>query len=172
MEDNQLVTAKVAADTLNTSTDIPENKLVTYGELLSMLEEMPKLNGYINSSYNDIYKALIQKDEYHFLLVQNKALTEAYVRSGYGAVTLTSDTLGGYTAVPNVSGNESVIVEHNGKNGVECYRYAPTSNGGFERKKVAGRNDPSSSYTYMITFNMNNDYDMSGYGYFYYVCIL
>ena len=37
MEDNQLVTAKVASETLATNTDLPENKLITYSELLTMI---------------------------------------------------------------------------------------------------------------------------------------
>lgn len=37
MEDNQLVTAKVASEALAITTDLPENKLITYGELLEMI---------------------------------------------------------------------------------------------------------------------------------------
>ena len=40
MEDNQLVTAKVASETLATNTDLPENKLITYGELMTIMNNM------------------------------------------------------------------------------------------------------------------------------------
>lgn len=45
MEDNQLVTNKVVAETLNTTQleNVPENKLITYGELLQFASQLPTL---------------------------------------------------------------------------------------------------------------------------------
>ena len=45
MEDNQLVTNKVVTETLNTTQleNVPENKLITYGELLQFASQLPTL---------------------------------------------------------------------------------------------------------------------------------
>lgn len=113
MPDNkELVTVKEASEILNYAISLPDKKCITFEELQQVVDEMPKLNAYANPSYYSINDGLIdgRSNSYNFMLVENAGKTKAKVRSAYGEVLLTSDTLGGYTLIPNSSGYDQVYV--------------------------------------------------------------
>lgn len=170
--DKELVTVREASDILNYAISLPNKKCITFGELTQIIDEMPKGNGVINENYNDVENALISSStSYNFCLVQNLNNDEAKIMSGYGSITLTFGQLGGYYCIPNASGNQSVTIAKNTTTVPAFYRYAPTSNGGFTRKDFKASYDMGSyegySHSWKVDFNQN--YDMNGYGYFFFV---
>ena len=171
--DKELVTVREASDILNYSISLPEKKCITFGELTQIIDEMPKANGVIDGDYNDIQKAIISKDNYNFCLVQNLNRDSAKLSSSYGDITITSDNPGGYFCIPNASEYDKVKILKNRSALPIAYRYAPSVEGSFTRKKVNDifnvLTEPGYSYSWEVRFNEN--YDMSGFGYFYFIII-
>lgn len=175
MPDNkELVTVKETSDILNYAISLPDKKCITFGELQQIVDEMPKLNAYANPSYYSINDGLIdgRSNSYNFMLVENAGKTNAKVKSAYGEVLLTSDTLGGYTLIPNASGYDQVYIHLNSYQRPVGYRFAPDSNGNFTRKVYSPTsNSPDSGYSRGWRFEFNDDYTMNGFGYFYFIII-
>lgn len=172
--DKELVTVREASDILNYAISLPNKKCITFGELTQIIDEMPKGNAVIDESYNNVEDVLTNGNtSYNFCLVQNLNNDEAKIMSGYGGITLTFGQLGGYYCIPNASGNQSVTIAKNTTTVPAFYRYAPDSNGGFTGKNFSSGYDMGSyegySHSWKVDFNQN--YDMNGYGYFFFVVL-
>ena len=170
--DKELVTVREASDILNYTISLPNKKCITFGELTQIIDEMPKGNGVINESYNDVEDVLTNSNtSYNFCLVQNRSNDEAKITSGYGGITLTVGQLGGYYCIPNASGSQSVTISKNTSFVPAFYRYAPNSNGGFIAKHFSASYDMGSNegYSHSWKVDFNQDYDMNGFGYFFFV---
>lgn len=173
---DKIVTGEYADNILGVSSGLPAKKCITGIELDNALELMPKGNAITSEQYHNLYDTLItpRKSENMFCLVENRMASQILISSGYGEIEILENMYGGYFCIPNATGNRGLTMYLSQDTDPIIYRYAPRSDGGFDRKDFTSakyKNTVNLPDPYVIAYavDFNKDYDLNGFGYFYFV---
>ena len=166
---DKLALVSQAADALKVSSELPANKAITVSEMEAMI---PPLKAVTSESYHQMISGLIDASstsiDYRLVFVENKNGKACKLSSGYGGIDLSAGSYGGWYAMPNASGWDSVSIQTYDQ-AVNLQVTFMKKTGAFAYTKVNQKSRSVSSNSYDSVYE--DTYALSGGGHIFYVLL-